>query len=89
MRANSIATRKRDAQLNANNRKAHKLVCLLREQGKSFSSIARELNENGYKTSTGKQWQTIQVQRLISLYRPEGKDGEVSLVDKFCNFSRK
>ncbi len=69
MRTNSIVSRKQDAQLNENNRKAYKLVCLLREQGKSFAEISRELNESGYKTSNGKQWQTIQVQRLISLYQ--------------------
>lgn len=69
MRANSIASRKKDAQLNENNRKAYKLVSLLREQGHSFAEIARELNENGYKTPNGKQWQIVQVQRLIALYR--------------------
>ena len=69
MRANSIASRKQDAQLNENNRKAYKLVCLLREQGKSFAEISRELNESGYKTSNGKQWQIVQVQRLISLFQ--------------------
>jgi DNA invertase Pin-like site-specific DNA recombinase len=69
MRANSIATRKQDAQLNENNKKAYKLVSLLREQGKSFAEISRELNESDYKTSTGKQWQTVQVQRLMALYK--------------------
>ena len=69
MRANSIASRKQDAQLNENNRKAYKLVCLLREQGKSFAAISRELNESGYKTSNGKRWQIVQVQRLIGLYQ--------------------
>lgn len=68
MRANSIASRKQDAKLNENNRKAFKLVSLLREQGKSFAEISRELNESGYKTSNGKQWQIVQVQRLIALY---------------------
>lgn len=68
MRANSIASRKQDAQLNENNRKAYKLVSLLREQGKSFAEISRELNESGYKTANGKQWQIVQVQRLIKLY---------------------
>ena len=69
MRANSIASRRMDAQMNDNNRKAYKLVCLLREQGKSFAEISRELNESGYKTSNGKQWQAVQVQRLMALYR--------------------
>lgn len=69
MRANSIATRRTDAQLNENNRKAYKLASLLLEQDKTYSEISRELNENGYKTPNGKQWKTVQVQRLIALYR--------------------
>lgn len=69
MRANSIATRRTDAQLNENNRKAYKLASLLLEQDKTYTEISRELNENGYKTPSGKQWQTIQVQRLFALYR--------------------
>ena len=69
MRANSINTRRTDAKLNENNRKAYKLASLLLEQDKTYTEISRELNENGYKTPTGKQWQTIQVQRLISLYK--------------------
>ena len=69
MRANSIASRRKDAQLNENNRKAYKLASLLIAQGKTDTEVSRELNENGYKTSNGKMWQTIQVQRLIALYR--------------------
>lgn len=69
MRAHSIASRRKDAQLNENNRKAYKLASLLMAQGKTYTEISRELNENGYKTSTGKTWQTIQVQRLMALYK--------------------
>ena len=69
MRANSIASRRKDAQLNENNRKAYKLASLLVAQGKTVTEVSRELNENGYKTSTGKTWQTIQVQRLMALYK--------------------
>lgn len=69
MRTNSIVSRKQEAQLNENNRKAYKLVRLLRDQGKSFAYISRELNDSGYKTSNGKQWQIVQVQRLIALYQ--------------------
>ena len=68
MRANSIASRRKDAQLNENNRKAYKLASLLVAQGKTITEVSRELNENGYKTPTGKQWQTVQIQRLIKLY---------------------
>lgn len=69
MRVNSIASRHKDAQLNENNRKAYKLASLLVAQGKTVTEISRELNENGYKTPTGKQWQTVQVQRLMALYK--------------------
>jgi len=69
MRANSIASRRKDAQLNDNNRKAFKLASLLVAQGKTITEVSRELNDNGYKTPTGKQWQTVQVQRLMALYR--------------------
>jgi DNA invertase Pin-like site-specific DNA recombinase len=68
MRANSIVSRRKDAQLNENNRKAFKLVNLLRTQGKTYADIVRELNDGGYKTANGKAWQIVQVQRLISLY---------------------
>lgn len=69
MRANSIVSRRQDAQLNDNNRRAYKLACLLKEQGKSYIEISRELNDAGYLTSRGKQWQSVQVQRLIALYK--------------------
>ena len=68
MRINSIASRRKDAQLNENNRKAYKLAQSLMMQYKTHTEIARELNDGGYKTSNGKQWHTIQVQRLIALY---------------------
>ena len=68
MRANSIASRKQDARLNENNRKAYKLVNLLRTQGKTYAEIARELNDGGYKTANGKIWQIVQVQRLLKIY---------------------
>ena len=68
MRVNSIASRKQDARLNENNRKAYKLVNLLRTHGKTYAEIARELNDGGYKTANGKIWQIVQVQRLLKLY---------------------
>jgi DNA invertase Pin-like site-specific DNA recombinase len=68
MRENSKSSRRKDAQLNDNNRKAYKLTKFLRMQDKTFAEIARELNDGGYVTSSGKQWQTVQVQRLVALY---------------------
>ena len=55
-------------QLNEYNRKAYKLAQSLMMLHKTQTEIARELNDGGYKTSNGKQWHTIQVQRLIALY---------------------
>ena len=68
MRKNSIASRRKDAQLNEYNRKAYKLAQSLMMQHKTHTEIAKELNDGGYKTSNGKQWHTIQVKRLIALY---------------------
>ena len=68
MISNSVASRRKDAQLNENNRKAYKLASLLMAQGKTVTEVSRELNENGYKTPNGKLWQTVQVQRLMALY---------------------
>ncbi len=69
MRANSVLSRRNDARLNDNNRKAYKLAKFLRLQDKSYAEIARELNDGGYVTSNGKTWQTVQVQRLMALYQ--------------------
>lgn len=69
MRANSIASRRNDARLNENNRKAYKLVVSLLVQDKSYAEIVNELNDGGYKTANGKRWHTVQVQRLIALYQ--------------------
>lgn len=69
MRANSVVSRRKDAQMNDNNKKAYKLASILMAQGKTISEICRELNENNYKTPNGKQWQPVQVQRLMLLYK--------------------
>lgn len=68
MRANSIASRRNDARLNENNRKAYKLVVSLLDQSKSYDEIVTELNDGGYKTANEKEWHTVQVQRLLALY---------------------
>lgn len=69
MRAKSIESRRNDARLNENNRKAYKLVVSLMAQDKSYSEIVNELNDGGYKTVNGKQWHTVQVKRLIKIYQ--------------------
>ncbi len=53
------------ANSNVNNKQA-KLVCgLLSIKGESFSSIAKHLNEAGYKTAKGSTFRAEQVKRLI------------------------
>ncbi len=68
MRNKSRESRRMDARMNDNNIKAYKLSSLLLAQGMTFTEVSRELNDSGYKTPNGKQWQTVQVQRLIALY---------------------
>jgi DNA invertase Pin-like site-specific DNA recombinase len=47
-----------------NNVKASALISALREQGKSYSSIASQLNCKGFKTRRGNKFRAIQVHRL-------------------------
>ncbi len=52
------------ARENENNRRASALISLYRQQGLSWSDIARMLNKTGFRTSQGKQFQVVQVQRI-------------------------
>lgn len=56
------------AQDNPNNKMATALIVPLRENGMSFQKIADRLNENGFKTSTGKQFSNAQVLILYDRY---------------------
>ncbi|WP_460673875.1 recombinase family protein [Larkinella ripae] len=40
------------------------MVAYLRSQGKTYAQIAEQLNKDGFFTSTGKDFQAKQVQRL-------------------------
>jgi hypothetical protein len=51
---------------NSNNRKAKAYITALLSQQLNYSQIAEQLNSNGFLTSPGKQFQTVQVQRLIN-----------------------
>jgi DNA invertase Pin-like site-specific DNA recombinase len=53
------------ATLNPNNIKARKLISLLHNNGKSLREISVELNESGFKTSTGMDFKPEQVRRLL------------------------
>ncbi|WP_339725702.1 recombinase family protein [Maribacter stanieri] len=63
-RIKGTITNKNKAVTNSNNRKAKAYIESLKSQGHNYSRIAEMLNKNGFVTSTGKQFQTIQVQRL-------------------------
>ncbi|MEN3324238.1 recombinase family protein [Mariniflexile soesokkakense] len=65
-RLKGVATNKAKAKANPNNTKAKAFINVLLKQGYKFSQIASQLNEHGFKTSRGKQFQAVQVQRLAS-----------------------
>ncbi|WP_035483475.1 recombinase family protein [Gaetbulibacter saemankumensis] len=64
-RNKGVKTNIEKAKTNINNRKARAFIKALRSQGLNFNQIAKELNSNGFVTSRGKQFQAIQVQRLV------------------------
>lgn len=53
---------------NMNNRKATALIVSLKREALSYRQIARQLNENGFKTSTGKEFTGSQVLILYGRY---------------------
>ena len=50
---------------NENNRRAAAFAVSLRSNGASWSAIALQMNAAGFKTAKGKQFQAVQVQRLL------------------------
>jgi DNA invertase Pin-like site-specific DNA recombinase len=62
--AKSVTKRKEIAAANENNRRAAALIKLHRQQGLTWSDIASMLNADGFRTSRGKQFQAVQVQRI-------------------------
>lgn len=67
-RVNSLRVRQENAYNNENNRKAGALIISMREQGKSFYQITKDLNRVGFKTRKGKTYQQNQVQILFRRY---------------------
>jgi len=63
-RAKGVVAVKQKAASNENNRRASSMVAMMRQVGKNFSEIARELNESGFRTAQGKQFHAMQVRRL-------------------------
>lgn len=60
---------KENAEANPNNRKASSMIKAILYRTSNLSEIARELNENGFVTSRGKQFNSIQVKRIIDRYK--------------------
>ncbi len=67
-RAKGVETRKRLALENPDNRRAYGLIKILRKQKKSFYFITAELNSNGFKTSTGKEFNQMQTKRIYEMF---------------------
>ena len=68
-RLKSIEARKINACENENNRKAYALINVLRNSGVSYNKIAAQLNNTGFKTSTGKQFYAMSVKQLFDRMR--------------------
>ena len=52
---------------NLNNKKAYSVVKLMK--GETLKTIATFLNDNGFKTSTGKEFTPMAVSNLKKLYK--------------------
>jgi len=64
----SLQIRTQNAMMNENNRKAGALIVSFHKEGQSFYKITRTLNELGFRTRTGKNFQQNQVQILYERY---------------------
>ena len=65
----SLATRQNEARENENNIRAYSLIKSLLLNGLNLSKITAELNKNGFRTSKGNEFQIVQVQRVVNLYK--------------------
>ena len=69
-----VAVRQQNARSNEHNRRAAALASSLHGSGQNWSEVTRMLNEHGFCTRRGKEFQAVQVQRLITLYnQPKGE----------------
>ena len=62
--ARSVEARQRAARNNPNNVRARAVVPLLLDKGMTTRQAAEWLNANGFQTSTGKEFSSVQVSRL-------------------------
>lgn len=61
-----LRARVKNALNDENNRKASALIEEMMRNGSSLNAIAARLNQRGFKTRRGKQFQAVQVQRLAA-----------------------
>lgn len=64
-REKGLKVRKQNALKDENNRKATALICALRNEGKSFYSITKQLNTFGFKTRRGNEFTQVQTKLLF------------------------
>lgn len=64
-RLKGMQIRSEIARSNENNRKAATFIESYRKQGFTWLAIANKLNNSGFKTSRGKSFQAVQVQRIF------------------------
>ncbi len=62
--AKGVAANVRRAAENENNRRASSMIAMMRQAGRNYVQIAAELNQAGFRTSRGGQFQATQVMRL-------------------------
>jgi len=65
---NSNKTNNQKAMNNDNNKRAFALIKAMLNDNKTFSEITKSLNNQGFKTSRGCQFQIVQVQRIYERY---------------------
>lgn len=67
--SNSLSTRKDNALNNDNNKKAGALIVALRNGGKEWKAIVKELNDKGFKARRGGNIDVTQARRLYSKFK--------------------
>ena len=68
MREKAILINKEKAYNNENNKRAKAMIEILLKNTSNCSKIARTLNENGFVTSRGKQFDSKSVKLIIARY---------------------
>lgn len=64
-----LAVRQQNARQDPNNRRALALAQSMRQTGQPWTTIAKTLNDHGFRTRRGKLFQAVQVQRLLKLQK--------------------